>query len=166
MLGHSNMHHPPALVGEDHQKEQQAARRGRHHEEIRGHHLPDVIRQERVPRLGRRAPRADHVFRDGRLTDVNAQFQQLTVDPGSAPERVGPRHRPNQRAHIGGHGWPTGPPAALPRPEQAEAAAVPGEDCLRFDDDQCGLPVFQTRASHTHRRRSAAVSRSRGDRAR
>jgi len=104
MLGHSHMHDPPALVGEDHQDEQQAARRGRHHEEIRGYHLPDVIRQERAPRLGRRAPRADHVFRDGRLTDVNAQFQQLAVDPGSAPERVGPRHRPNQRAHIGWHG--------------------------------------------------------------
>ena len=36
----------PALVGEDHQNEQQAARRGRHHEEIRGHDLSDVIRQE------------------------------------------------------------------------------------------------------------------------
>jgi hypothetical protein len=46
--------------------------RGDSSEEIRGDHLPDVIRQERAPRLGWRAPRADHVFRDGRLTDVNA----------------------------------------------------------------------------------------------
>ncbi len=31
--------------------EQEAARRGRHHEEIRGHDLPDVVGQERAPRL-------------------------------------------------------------------------------------------------------------------
>jgi hypothetical protein len=52
MLSDGNMHDPPALVGEDHQHEQQAARRSRDHEDIRGNHLPDVIRQERAPRLG------------------------------------------------------------------------------------------------------------------
>jgi hypothetical protein len=44
MLSHGHMHDAPALVGEDHQNEQQAARRGRYHGEIRGHHLSDVIR--------------------------------------------------------------------------------------------------------------------------
>jgi hypothetical protein len=38
-------------VSEDHQHEQQAIRGGRHHEEVLGHHLADVVGEERPPRL-------------------------------------------------------------------------------------------------------------------
>ena len=77
-----------ALMSKDHQDEQEAARRGRNHEEICGHHLSEVIRQERAPCLGRRLSIADQVFRDPGLTDVNPEFQQFAVDPRSAPQRV------------------------------------------------------------------------------
>lgn len=53
-----HVHQAPALMGEDHEDEQQAARRGRHHEEVRGHDLPDVIVHGRAPRLQRGLPTA------------------------------------------------------------------------------------------------------------
>ena len=78
-------------------------------------------------------------------------FKQLAVDPWRAPERIRLRHRPNQRADIGGDGRPAGASATLPRPEQAEAAAMPGEDRLRFDDDERRSPVVPRRATATPR---------------
>jgi hypothetical protein len=36
MVGDGHVHETPALMGEDHEDEQQATRRGRHHEEGRG----------------------------------------------------------------------------------------------------------------------------------
>lgn len=50
-----DVHYAASFMGEDHEDEQQATGRGRHHEEVRGHHLPDVILQERTPGLRRRA---------------------------------------------------------------------------------------------------------------
>ena len=129
-----------ALMSKDHQDEQEAARRGRNHEEICGHHLSEVIRQERAPCLGRRRPIAHHVCRDRRLTALNSKFQQFAVDPRSAPQRVGLRHRANQRPDSSRHCRPTGTATALPGPEQPEASAVPGDHRLRCDDDERPSP--------------------------
>jgi hypothetical protein len=87
----------------------------------RGHDLSNVIRHERAPCLRRRPPVADHVFRDGGLRDVNAQFHQFAMDPRRTPERIRLRHGPNQRAHSGRYGRPPGTPTALPRPNNAAA---------------------------------------------
>ena len=95
MVSDRDVHDAPALVREDHQHKQQLARRGRHDEEIGGRDLLNVIRQERAPRLRRRSDAPEHIFRDGRLGDVEAQFQQLPVNPRRAPERIGLRHGPN-----------------------------------------------------------------------
>ena len=48
---HRHVYNATALVGEHHEDEQQAARDGRHYEEIRGDDLCPVIRQECAPRL-------------------------------------------------------------------------------------------------------------------
>jgi hypothetical protein len=42
--------------------------------------------------LGRRSGASEHVLRDGRLRDVEAQFQQLAVNPRRASERIRLRH--------------------------------------------------------------------------
>ena len=51
MVGDGHMHDASALMGEDHQDEQQATGRCRHDEEVRGGDLVEVIRQEGAPRL-------------------------------------------------------------------------------------------------------------------
>jgi len=57
-----------------------------HHEEIRSHDLPDVIRRERAPRLGRRTSTTDDVFRYHGRADYDPEFQRFAVDAG-APHR-------------------------------------------------------------------------------
>jgi hypothetical protein len=96
-------------LSEEHQDEQEAIGRGRDHEEIGRHNLADVIPQERAPGLGRRLVVATHVFRDGRLTDVDSEFQQFAMNPRRAPARVRLRHRanpPNGRRSTGIVGRP------------------------------------------------------------
>jgi hypothetical protein len=48
---------------------------------------------------------AQHVFRDGRLTDLNAELEQLPVDARSSPERVGKAHLTDQFACLRVHGF-------------------------------------------------------------
>src|SRR5688572_19426944 len=69
-----------------------------------------------------------HVLRDRRLADGNAELSQLTVDPGRTPQRIGIGHRADQRADIGCYARPAWAPSALPGPEEAETASVPGDD--------------------------------------
>ena len=149
----------PALVGEKHHDEQDTARRGRDHEEICRHYLSEVIRQRRTPGLRRWSALGTHVLCDGGLTDVDAELEQFTMDPRRAPERVRVRHRTNQRSNLKRDTRSTRAVTALPRPEQPKAPAVPGDDCLGFDDDERPLPS----TPHTREARSRAVLRvSRG----
>ena len=54
MLGDIEMEDAPAVVGEHDEDEQNAQARGATSEEIDGDEIPDVIGQERAPRLRRR----------------------------------------------------------------------------------------------------------------
>ena len=83
---------------------------------------------------------AHHVLRDGSLTDVETQFQQLTVNPRCTPQRIGLRHVPNQCADIGRHAGPSDASSTLPRPPQAKPLPMPREDRLRLDDDERRSP--------------------------
>jgi hypothetical protein len=145
MVRDPHVHGTTALVSDDDQDEEQAACRCRHHEEVRRHDLSDVIAQERPPGLRRRSPMADHVRDDGALTDVQAQFQQLTVDPRRTPERVGPRHGANQLLHLIQHGWATRAWNSHPRPFSASIARrVACDRTGRSPSVWCRLPCEVT----------------------
>ena len=77
-----------------------------------------------------------HVFRDGRLTDVDPEFQQFAMNSRSTPPRIRLRHRANQRADVRRHGRSPHAAPALPGPPQSEAPSVPGDDGLRLDDHE------------------------------
>src|SRR3954468_5770378 len=83
----------------------------------------------------------DHILRNGRLADVHAQLEQLAVNAWCAPQWISQRHRPNQRTDVSRHGGPADASATLPRPEQAEASAMPCDDRLRLHDDERRAPV-------------------------
>lgn len=74
MVRDSHMNDASPLVRQDHQDEQETARRGRHDEEIRGHELADVVGQERTPRLRGWSGMADYVSCDRGLTDGDPQL--------------------------------------------------------------------------------------------
>src|SRR5215831_2280267 len=76
------------------------------------------------------------------LADVNAQLEQLALNPGSAPEWIFAAHGANQLAHLFGHGRPPLLTVShLPGPEQTKALPVPADDGRGFDDKDAGLPV-------------------------
>ena len=82
-----------------------------------------------------------------RLADVNAQLEQLAVNPWSAPEWVLAAQGPNQRAHFFRHAWsPRLTVPDLPGPEQTKALPVPADDGRGFDDKDAGLPIVPDRA--------------------
>ena len=141
VIGDRDMHDASAFVGEDHQHEQQAIRGGRDHEEVGGHDLADVVREERPPRLRRWASATHHVLRDGGLTHGDPELLQLAVDARRTPERVRVRHRADQRADVGRYGRPARAVSALPGPEQAEPTPVPRDDGVRLHEDERRPPL-------------------------
>ena len=139
MCSDRDVHDAPPIVRQDDQHKQKSIRHGRDDEEIGGHDLGAVIREKRAPGLGGWSPTPNQVFRDRRLTDVDAELQEFAVETWRTPQRVRLRHRTNQRAYLGGDGRPA-TPATLPRPEEAKASPMPREDGVRLDDDD-GPPV-------------------------
>ena len=55
-----------------------------------------MIAQKAPPGRRRCPPPSHHVLGDGRLADLNAELQQLAVDPRRTPEWVGAAHLPDQ----------------------------------------------------------------------
>src|SRR6266436_1021981 len=83
-----------------------------------------------------------HVFGDGWLGNLDTQFQQLAVNAWCTPARVVTALHPDQIADLERHAGPTWLAAAdSPRPEQAEAFTMPGDNCFGLDDHQGGFPV-------------------------
>ncbi len=75
MRGDCDVPDASPIVGEEHQDTHEAVGHGRDHEETGRHNSADVILQEGAPGLRRRLAWAPHVFRDGRLTDVDPELQ-------------------------------------------------------------------------------------------
>ena len=84
----------------------------------------------------------NHVFRYGRLGDLDTQFEQFTMDPWNTPKRICAAHGSDQIANLSRDRWPARLAVAdLPAPEEAKALPVPPDDGFRLDDHQGGSPV-------------------------
>src|SRR5258708_29483226 len=98
--------------------------------------------EEGAPGLRRRLAAAHHVFAYAALTDVDAQFEQLTVDAGRTPTGILPAHLADQISDLTANDRSTVLAAAhLPGPEQPKARTMPSHDRFGLDDDQCRAPV-------------------------
>src|SRR3989442_388569 len=131
MLRDIEMHQPAPAVGQDHEHEQDSKGRGGHREEIQRDQIRGVVLQKCPPRLRRRPPRPDHVLRNRRLRDRQAELQQLAVDSWCTPEGIGAAHPPNQIAELGPNPGPTVSGPTLPRPVASESLPVPADHGLR-----------------------------------
>src|SRR5271167_3410695 len=115
---------------------------GGHREEVDRDHLREVVLQESAPGLRRRLAAAHHVFANTALSDVDAEFEQFTVDARRTPARILPAHLAYQISHFAGNERPSRLSAAhLPSPEQAKTGTMPGNDRLGLSDDQRRAPV-------------------------
>ena len=70
------------------------------------------------------------------LRDRDAELADLTMDPGCAPERIGPADLADQVAHHTIDTWAAGPAGSgPPAPVGAETVPMPPDDRCRLDED-------------------------------
>src|SRR6267143_2129594 len=140
MLGDIEMEDAPAVVGEHDEDEQNAQARGGNGEEIDRDEVPDVIGQERAPRLRRRGAAFREQAGDGALSDVDAELEELTMDSRGAPEGIGGGHSCDKGGELGvdGRATPGGPAGEL-GPVLAEAPPRPSQDGGGGNDHE-GVP--------------------------
>src|SRR6516164_798151 len=115
---------------------------GGHSKEVDGDHLREVVPEESAPGLRRRLAAAHHVLAHTGLTDVDAEFEQFTVDAGCTPPGILPAHLADQVSNLARNERPSRLAAAdLPGPEPAKAGAMPGYDRLGLNYGQRRAPV-------------------------
>jgi hypothetical protein len=91
----------------DQQSMAQAKRDCRHDE-----HISDpisVIAEECPPALRRRVSSPDHVLGHAGLSDIDAELEELSMDPRRSPQRVGNAHLADKLAHLQRNHWPATP---------------------------------------------------------
>src|ERR1700730_10769811 len=77
-----------------------------------------MVMKERLPALRRWSSSFDRILGDARLSDVDAELEQLSVDPRRSPQRIGNAHLADKLAHLLRHSWSAGAPR-LPAPERS-----------------------------------------------
>src|ERR1700719_2924875 len=93
-----------------------------------------MVTQEGAPSLGGRPGSLDHVLRDTGLSDFKAEFEQLAMDTGGAPQGIVSAHPSDQRAQVRVDLRSTSKGAGFPPPISPEAGPVPAHKGLRPDD--------------------------------
>jgi hypothetical protein len=96
--------------------------------------LLHVIAKENLPALQLPALPRHHVDRNRGLRGIDAQFEQLAVDLGSAPQRVLNTHPSDQIAHLFADPWPATMRTGFPSPVRGEAHSMPTHYSLGPDD--------------------------------
>jgi hypothetical protein len=76
-------------VGQNDHHIQQPKRGGRHDEHVDHSDAGGLIAEKAAPGWRRRPSSSHHVLGNRGLADLDAEFEQFTVDPGRTPERVG-----------------------------------------------------------------------------
>ena len=140
--GHIEVQNATPVMGQ-HQKhvEDLEADRG-HREEVDGDQLVGMILQKCAPGLRRRLAAPHHVFADAALPNVDAELEQLTVDPWGTPRRILSAHLADQISDLTGNDRSSRLAVPhLPGPEKTKALAMPGDDCFGLDDGQRRAPV-------------------------
>ena len=109
-----------------------------HGEKVHRNHLPEVVAQKSGPGLARGTTwLADHVLTHSALGDTNAQFEQLTMEARSAPERVGLGHLPNEGDRVWSEAFASRlARPAFPFPEQTKALPMPADHRFRSNQPQ------------------------------
>jgi hypothetical protein len=134
------VHDASALVRKQHEHEQQPIRRRRDDEEVSGHDLLGVGREERSPRRRRRTSAPAQVIRDGGLTHAEAKLPQLAGGSDVRPRADWRRPSYGSGTDVRRHTRPPRSASALPSPNQPEAAAVPADDGVRFHEHEPTAP--------------------------
>src|SRR4030081_1694241 len=125
-----------SAVPHDQQSIEPTKRDGRHDEHIHRSDPVSVIAEERPPSLRRRVSSPDHVFGHARLSDIDAELEQLSMDPRRSPQRIGNAHLADKLAYLRRYGWSATAAPRLPAPVRSEPGTVPFYDGLWLHNRQ------------------------------
>jgi hypothetical protein len=103
-------------VPHDQQSIEQAKRDCRHDENIHRSDPISVIAEERPPALGRRVSSPYHVLGHAGLSNINAELEQLSMNPRRSPQRIGNGHLADKVAYFQRNCWPATPRFRFPAP--------------------------------------------------
>src|SRR5262245_34150898 len=106
----------PTFVAENEKCEQLLKRDRRNHEQINRRNPLHMIAKEGLPSLQWPIPPRYHVDGNRGLGDRDAEFEQFTVNLGSAPQRVLKTHSSDQVAHLLSDPRPAPGRAGFPSP--------------------------------------------------
>ena len=115
-----------SAVLENQQAIEQLKRECRNNKQVNRGDPIGMIAEERLPSLRWGPPVPCHVFGDRGLANFDAELEELTVDPGRAPEGIGKAHVTDQLANFERNLWPCG---------QRHGVAL--------DADRCAVPVLR-----------------------
>src|SRR5665648_141112 len=93
-----------------------------------------MVVEKRPPALRRRPPAAAHIPSDRRLSDIEAELEQLTMNAWRAPECVRAAHLANERAQLSRDLRSANTVARSPAPISPKPSTVPANDGLRPDN--------------------------------
>src|ERR1035437_9126493 len=93
-----------------------------------------MIVQKGLPALRRWQPAAAHIPSDRRLSDLEVELEQFTVNARCAPERVRPAHLANERAQLSRDLRSANTVARPLAPIHLESGAVSANDHLQPDN--------------------------------
>src|SRR5271170_2561550 len=108
MFGHTRVNDFPAIMGEDDRNVEQPKGRAGYEEHVDGGDPLGLVVQETAPSRRRRPSSSHHVLGNRGLADLNAELEQLAMNPRRSPERVGAAHLPNQFANFSIQRRPSG----------------------------------------------------------
>ncbi len=84
----------------------------------------------------------NHVLGYRGLRDIDAEFEQFSMNSWGSPERVGLAHPSDQGSDLWVNARPTKiSGSALPSPVQPETLPMPTDHGLGFHNDQTGFPL-------------------------
>src|SRR5258707_5110756 len=93
-------------VPHDQQSIEQAKRDCRHDEHIHRSDPISVVAEECPPALGWRVSSPDHVLSHARLSDIDAELEEFSMDPRRSPQRIGNAHLADKLAYLQRNCWP------------------------------------------------------------
>src|SRR5258707_704392 len=97
-----------------------------------GHRLAESA--EGAPPLGRRSTSLHHVLRHARLSDLEAELEQLAMNARRTPQRIFGAHAPDQCAQFRIDLWSASERTGFPTPVPAKAGPMPTYESLGPDD--------------------------------
>src|SRR5664279_5037586 len=125
-----------SAVPHDQQSIEQAKRDRRHDEQIHRRDAVGMVMKKRLPALRRWPSSLHHILGHARLADIDAELEQLSVDPRRSPQRIGNAHLADQPADLQRHNRPATTSSRLPAPIKPKTRTMPAHNGVRLNDRQ------------------------------